>query len=221
MSFLNQLKSQAQSLNTEKAQTREEIEANTLQTELACKTAWTYISELVKHLNVLVPPAPVFSLDKGAAWPAMKLHNFRADSRKKMLRDREVYDTISMGWTISPQGGAPTLSSVDVDFVHALERVEKNLSAGGVKFERKDIVVQQDKKPRKVIRFEYTTLANGFITITTDHDHGQLKFRLANTSGFGVMNIAWPADRIQPALLDEMAKMIVSQPHQFVPIGLA
>lgn len=221
MSFLNQLKSQAQSLSTEKAQTREEIEANTVQTELACKTAWTYISELAKHLNVLVPPAPVFALDKGAVWPAMKLHNFRADSRKKMLRDREVYDTISMGWTISPMVGAATLASVDVDFVHALERVEKNLSSGGVKFERKDMVIGQDKKPRKVIRFEYTTQANGFITITTDHDHGKLNFRLANTSGFGITNIAWASERIQPALLDEMAKMIVSQPHQFVPMGLA
>ena len=105
--------------------------------------------------------------------------------------------------------------------MHALERVEKNLSSGGVKFERKDIIVGQDTKPRKVIRFEYTTLANGFITITTDHDHGKLKFRLANTSGFGVTNITWASDRIQPALLDEMAKMIVSQPHQFVPMGLA
>jgi hypothetical protein len=221
MSFLNQLKSQAQSLSTEKTQTRAEIDANTLQTELACKTVWTYISELSKHLNVLVPPAPVFALDKGAVWPAMKLHNFRADARKKMIRNQEVYDTISMGWAISPMVGTPELANIDVDFGPALERVEKILSSGGVKFERKDILVQQDKKQRRVIRFEHTTQANGFITITTDHDNGQLNFRLANTSGFGVARIVFQAERMQPALLDEMAKLIVAQPNQFLPMGMA
>lgn len=220
MSFLNQLKSQAQSLNTEEKQSKEELDANTRQTELACKTVWTYVSELCKTLNVLSPAAPAFAVDKYGVWPPMKLHAFRADSRKKTLRSQEVYDTISMGWSISPLVGTPVLASIDVDFGPALERVEKTLSSGGVKFERKDIVVQQDKKQRRVIRFEYMTQTNGYITITTDHDNAKLNFRLANATGLGVKNIAWPVDRMQPAFLDEMAKLIVAQPNQFLPMAL-
>ncbi|OYU44558.1 MAG: hypothetical protein CFE44_12280 [Burkholderiales bacterium PBB4] len=219
MSFLNQLKSQAQNAAAVQTQTRTDIEANTRQTELACKTVWHYVSELCKTLNVLAPPAPEFALDKNAVWPPMKLHDFRADSRKKMLRDQEVVDTISMGWQIIPVNGKPGIGTVEVDFVPALERVEKNLHAGGVKFERKD-VVQTDKRPRRVIRFEYVTQARGYISITPDHDNAQIAFRLANTSGFGVKNVVWPASRMQTDFLDELAKLIVAQPSQFVPAVL-
>ena len=219
MSFLNQLKSQAQNAAAVQTQTRTDIEANTRQTELACKTVWHYVSELCKTLNVLAPPAPEFALDKNAVWPPMKLHDFRADSRKKMLRDQEVVDTISMGWQIIPVNGKPGVGTVEVDFVPALERVEKNLHAGGVKFERKD-VVQTDKRPRRVIRFEYVTQARGYISITPDHDNAQIAFRLANTSGFGVKNVIWPASRMQTDFLDELAKLIVAQPSQFVPAVL-
>ena len=219
MSFLNQLKSQAQSLTVEQTKSHADIQANTKQTELACKTVWHYVSELCKTLNVLAPAAPEFALDKSAVWPPMKLQDFRSDSRKKMLRDQEVVDTISIAWQIVPLVGKPGTGAVEVDFVPALERVEKNLHSGGVKFERKD-VVQADKKPRRVIRFEYVTQARGYVTITPDHDNAQIAFRLANTTGFGVKNVVWPAARMQTDFLDELAKLIVAQPSQFVPAVL-
>ncbi len=216
MSFLNQLKSQALALQTQQGYNAEELSANTQATELACKTVWHYLNELCKHLNVLAPEAPEFALDKSAIWPPMKLVDFRLDARKKMLRDQEVFDTISVGWHILPVQGQPGMATVDVDFVPELERVMKNLSAGGVKFERKD-VVQSDKKPKRVIRFEYITQARGFVTVTADHDNAQLNFRLANTTGFGIQNVVWPAAHMQSDFLDELAKVIVAQPSTFVP----
>ena len=145
----------------------------------------------------------------------MKLVDFRLDARKKMLRDQEVVDTISVGWHILPLQGEPGLATVDVDFVPEFERVMRNLSAGGVKFERKD-VVQTDKKPKRLIRFEYMTQARGFVTVTADHDNAQLSFRLANTMGFGIQKVVWPAERMQSEFLDELAKLIVAQPSRFV-----
>ena len=215
MSFLNQLKSQAHALQTQRVHNAEELANNTQATELACKTVWHYLNELCKHLNVLIPAAPRLALNKDAVWPPMELKDFRLDARKKMLRDREVFDTISLGWHILPQQGPPRMAFVDVDFVPELERVVKNLSDGGVKFERKD-VVQPDKKPKRLIRFEYMTQARGFVSVTTDHDNAQLRFRLANTSGFGVKNVVWPVQRMQSEFLDELAKLILAQPNCFV-----
>ena len=219
MSFLNQLKSQAQNLAVEQTKSSTDVQTNTKQTELACKTVWHYVSELCKTLNVIAPAAPEFALDKNAVWPPMKLQAFRSDSRKKMLRDQEVVDSISLAWEIVPMVGKLGTGVVEVDFVPALERVEKNLHSGGVKFERKD-VLQPDKKPRRVIRFEYVTQARGYVTITPDHDNAQIAFRLANTMGFGVKNVTWPVDRMQTEFLDELAKLIVAQPSRFVPVVL-
>lgn len=107
MSFLNQLKTQAHALQSEQSAQKAHSEANTQLTEAASKTAWLYMDELAKQLNVIGPAGPKLSLDGKSHWPAMKLVDFRVDARKKLLRDKEVYDYIVMGWRLVPQMGVP------------------------------------------------------------------------------------------------------------------
>lgn len=215
MSFLNELKSQATALQSRQAAQLENFETNTAQTEMACQVVWKYLQDLALHLSVITPQAPRFSLDGKTPWPAMKLAGFRVDFRKKTLRDKEVYDYIAMGWDILPQSGAPVAGVVSVNFPPDLERVQKRLAFGHVEHERKD-QRHPEKNTLQAIRFEYVTKARGNITVTTDHDNGHLQFRLANADGFGVVTTTWPAVRIEHALLDELAKLIVAQPSRFV-----
>lgn len=215
MSFLNELKSQANALQSKQAVQLENLEANTAQTEMACLVVWKYLQDLARHLSVITPQAPRFSLDGKTPWPTMKLADFRVDFRKKMLRDKEVYDYIAMGWDILPQSGAPVAGAVSVNFPPDLERVQKRLAFGHVEHERKD-VRHPEKNTLQAICFEYTTKARGNITVTTDHDNGHLQFRLANADGFGVVSTTWPATRIEHSLMDELAKLVVAQPSRFL-----
>ena len=215
MSFLNQLKSQATALASKEVADGQLLESNRAKTELACKTAWLYIADLAKQLNVIVPDGPRLSIDGKTPWPAMKLCAFRADARKKMLRDKEVFDYIAMGWDIVVREGAPPSGSVSVNFPPDLERVEKRLAAGAVKHERKD-VRHPEKNTLQAIRFDYVMQARGSLTVTADHDNAQLHFRVANASGFEILQTSIAAARVSSDLLDEMAKMIVGQPNQFV-----
>lgn len=215
MSFLNQLKSQASALQEQKSALHQNLDVNIAQTEAACKTAWHYISDLSRQLNVIAPPGPKFSLDGKTPWPAMKLIDFRADFRKKKLRDREVFDYIGMGWQIFPQMGAAVGGTVTVNFPPDLERVQSRLSIGMVKHERKE-VRHPEKNTLQAFRFEYITETRGSVTITPDHDNAKIDFRIVNASGFEVINTSWPAVRIQTDVLDELAKMIVAQPSSFV-----
>ena len=130
MSFLNQLKSQASALQTEQNAQQSYIEANTRLTEAASKTAWLYVAELVKQLNVIGPLGPQLSLDGKTPWPEMKLIDFRLDARKKKLRDQEVFDYIAMGWRMVPRDGAPVGGSVSANFPPDLQRIEARLAAG-------------------------------------------------------------------------------------------
>ncbi len=215
MSFLNQLKQQASALQSQQAAELQSVEAHTAQTEMACVVVWKYLQDLAGQLSVICPPAPRFSLDGKAAWPAMKLSGFRVDARKKKLRDKDVYDYIAMGWDIVPLVGAPVAGLVSVNFPPDLERVQKRLAFGHVEHERKD-VRHPEKNTLQAIHFEYTTKARGNVTVTTDHDNGQLQFRLANADGFGVVTTTWAATRIEHSLLDELAKLIVAQPSRFL-----
>jgi hypothetical protein len=214
LSFLDQLKSKASALQSEQSAQQSLTAANVQATEAAAKTAWFYISDLARQLDVIEPDGPALSLDNKTHWPPMKLTGFRADSRKKKLNDADVVDYIALAWRIVPRHGAPVPGSVSANFPPDLERIEKRISAGSVQHERVNVRHPQ-KGTLQAIQFNYATEARGSITITADHQQARLQFRLANTSGFSIETTAYPARQVQSGVLDELAKLIVGQANRF------
>ena len=215
MSFLNQLKSQANALQNQQSQTQADLETNAAQTEEACRFALPYLQDLARHLNIITPKAARFTLDGKMPWPAMKLVEFRVDSRKKVLRNREVFDYFAMGWRVVPQIGEPIGGAVTVKFPPDLQRVESRLMMGPVKHERKEIR-HPEKNTLQAIQFDYVTETRGNVVVTPDHDKAELAFRFMNASGFGITNTAWPAAKIKADVLDELAKLLVGEASRFV-----
>jgi hypothetical protein len=214
MSFLNQLKSQAKALQGEQVQLQLNLEENTAQTEAACRCALPYLQDLARHLNVIGPAAPRFSLDGRTPWPAMKITEVRVDARKKMLRNHEVFDYLAMGWRVVPQTGEPVGGTVTVNFPPDLHRVEARLAMGPVRHERKE-VRHPEKNTLQALQFDYVTETRGNVVVTPDHDKAVVAFRLLNATGFEILNVAWPAAKVKAEVLDELAKLIVSEPNRF------
>jgi hypothetical protein len=215
VSFLNQLKSQASALQSQQETQHEALGANTQQTENACRTVLHYLTDLARQLNVIAPAAPKFTLDGKTPWPPMKLADFRVDARRKLLRDKEVFDLIAIAWDIVPQMGKPVGGMVSANFPPDLQRIESRLAAGAVQHERKE-VRHPEKNTLLALQFEYITQSRGSVMIKPDHDTATLSFRLANADNFGIVNVSLPAARMQADVLDEMAKLIVAQPSTFI-----
>ena len=215
MSFLNQLKSQASALQSEQNASSLGNEANTRASELACETVRRYFNDLATQLNVITPQGPLYSLDGKTNWPAMKLHDFRADARKKMHRGKEAFDFMAIGWRINPAIGGKLPSVVRVNFPPDLERVTTRLAQGNITHERKEIR-HPEKNTLLAVEFHCDCEARGSITVQPNHDNATLEFRLVNASGFGVQKTKYPASSVQAPLLDELAKLLVGQPSQFL-----
>lgn len=215
VSFLNQLKSQASALQSHAGLQQRDLEENTARAELACRSALNYLEDLARQLNVIQPAGPKFSVDGRTPWPAMKLCDFRVDARKKMHRGREVFDYLAMGWRVVPQIGQPVAGRVRVNFPPDLQRVEAHLALGRVSHERKE-VRHTEKNTLQAIEFEYLTETRASVHITPDHDGGTLAFRLLNSSGFGVQSTSRPAEQVGSGLMDELAKLLVSEPNRFI-----
>jgi hypothetical protein len=216
MSFLDQLKSQAKALQQQRGADEQQLEERTTQTEQACRVTLHYLQDLARQLSVLQPPGPALTLDGKTPWPPMKLVDFRVDARRKMLRDREAFDYIAIGWRIVPQAGEAVGGVVRVNFPTDMKRVEDRLAMGPVKHDRHEVRDPEKKNVLREVRYEYVTQTRGSVMITADHDNGQLHFRLLNTSGFEVVQATWPAARVGAELLDELAKRIVGQPSLFL-----
>jgi hypothetical protein len=214
VSFLNQLKSQAKALQSQQTHEQADLEQNCLQTESACRLTLPYLQDLARQLNVIGPLSRGFSLDGKTPWPAMKHMEFRVDSRRKMLRNREVFNYLAMGWRVLPEVGQPVGGSVRVNFPPDLERVVARLAMGPVKHERKELR-HPEKNTLQAIQFDYLTETRGSVLVTPDHDKATLAFRVMNASGFGILNRSMPASTVKADVLDELAKLIVSEPNRF------
>ena len=214
MGLLNQLKSQATQLQSQRVVVQEDLAAKSAQVQLAFPTVTHYFRDLATHLNVIEPSGPSFTLDGKTPWPAMKLRAFQTDTRKKMLRDMEVFDYVAMGWTISPKMGVAVGGSVNLSFIPEIDRVQQALTFAHIEHVRKE-TRHPVRHFLQSVQFDYTTQARGNVTVTADHDAGTLMFRIANASGFVVTTTAVDANRICSDLLDEVAKLILAQPSTF------
>jgi hypothetical protein len=214
MSFLDQLKIQASAVRNLQDQQQVDQDANTVVTEQACTTVLYYLEQMVRQLNVIEPDGPKLSLDGKTPWPAMKLTGFQIDSRKKLMRNRDVFDYIGVGWQIVPRTGRPVSGSVSANFLPDLQRLEARLATGWVQHERHE-VRHPEKNTLQLVRMDYTTHSRGNIRVTPDHQNALLAFRLANLTGFGLANTTWPAAQMHGPVLDELAKMVCGQPSRF------
>ena len=218
MSFLSELKTQANALQGLERGAHRDLMASTEACETACRTALAYLQDLCAQLNVIKPAAAgVYSLDGKAPFAsgaALAQCNFRCDARRKMLRNAEVCDYIGVGWDLLPADGQVATHSVAVNFPPDLARVAERLSVGHVTHERKE---QRHPATGKLLAyvFDYQAAARAFITLTPDHDTGQIAFRVTNVGGFGVLNAAYPARQVNPVLMDELAKKMLGQPSRF------
>ena len=54
------------------------------------------------------------------------------------------------------------------------------------------------------------------VLVTADHDQGVLRFRLAGVNGLEIVHTAYRTGQIGPAVLDELAKLIVGEVSSFL-----
>lgn len=215
MSFLNQLKAQAQTVQLQQ-QDVQQAQADRIESvERAAQATWRYLNELAVQLNVLKPDGPRLSLDGKTPWPALQGSDFRVDARRKTVSRHEVIDFIAMGWRLSPKMGVVVQGSVSANFLPEMERIEARLHAANVSFDR----VEKRVPPRNAlqsVRYDYQTEARAGLRIVADHVAGELEFRMVGVTALDVLTKRIEASQIQTALLDELAKLLVGSSSRFL-----
>jgi alpha-D-ribose 1-methylphosphonate 5-triphosphate diphosphatase PhnM len=145
----------------------------------------------------------------------MRQTGFRFDARKKLLRDKEVFDYLAVGWQLLPRTGEVQKARVSVNFPPDLERVQKRLAAGHVVHERLE-QRHPESNALLAIVFEFEMAARANVMVTADHDAGQLQFRLACVGSMDVVQHTLPAHQVNTTVLDELARLVVGEPSRFL-----
>jgi len=210
--FLDDLKRQADALKAQQTGDSASIERNAALTEAACKTVFTYFNTLAPQLNVLKPKSPVrFTLDRQNVFDGLPLSDFRLDSRRKPLRNDEVFDYLVLHWQLKSGRSLQLMK----DFLPDMEKLESKLRQSGAQVDNEAI---RNPDNGKLLGRRYTLVADffGSVRVTPQHDAGRMHFQLQNLDGFESISMELPAIEIGSARLDELARWIAGHPHGFL-----
>lgn len=212
MGFLDDLKRQADELKARQQGDGAALARNTQLADAACKAVSTYFGSLAAQLNVLQPRSNGrFLLDRQHSFDGLPLANFRADARRKRVRDEEVFDHAVLHWQMKSGRRIDLVK----DFLPEIERTESRLRQGGVEVET-ETVRNPANGNLQLMRYRFVADFAGFVRVLPDHEVARLRFQLVNIDGFETVNAEFAAIDVGTAKLDELARWLVGQPHRFL-----
>lgn len=212
MSFLNDLKRQADALKTQQGEDTALLARHAALVQAAAKTVWQYWLDLAAQLNVLQPVPPVrLLLDKTHAVDGLKRCEFRVDARLKQHRGQEVYDHV----VLHAMQKTGRRMEIRKDFPPEIERLEAKLRQGGVTPDTK-WVRNPDNGRLEEVRFEFNADFMLMAKLVPDHDSGKLRFQLANFDGLETVAAEFAARDVGSETLDQLARWMVGHPHDFL-----
>jgi len=210
--FLDDLKRQADALKTQQTLDTAALARNAALTEAACKATFAYFLELAPNLNVLQLRPPVrFSLDSRTPLEGLVRGDFRVDARRKQHRGQDVHDHVVIH---GRQTSGRTLVMTK-DFPPEIERLESRLRHAGI---TPTTQVRRDPENNRLLNVEFRFVADVLLSVKLlpDHDQGRVRFRILNLDTLETVDADFPAAAVGAPLLDELARWLTGQPHQFL-----
>lgn len=215
MSFLNDLKKQADQVRAGQHLDSAAMEANLLATESACQLIFRYWVDLCKQLNVLQPTSTGrYAFDNKTVFTDLRFSDYRADIRKTALFHQAVVDHVVLHCDLRTHKALV----LNKNFLPDIEKLEARIAQSGVVCRPQEI---RNPDNGKLIEMRYEFEANiaARVRVQPRHDTAQLTFTIDNFEGLAHWVIDFEAKAINVYLLDELAKWLVGQPNQFRSLG--
>ncbi len=214
MGFLDQLKSQASSLQKQQLEQSQQISANADLVDAKLRQAFSYLNDLCKQLDVIKPASVyVFELHGIGKFDGLMLGDFFADYRRKPFHDREVFDVV----TLQYKQASTAALALKKDMPQLIQQCEDTLWRHNLKFTRHDVRDENGKN-----RWCEFTVPCSVITETSirgDYEQAKLLFKLKNFERFETVDIAFDAATFSETQLEDFARLIVGEPNRFLAQG--
>lgn len=209
MGLLDDLKKQADLVKTQ------QISQQTLQgdrvklVEDKMKQTFQYAHELLKQLGIVKPTSPlVYAIPGVTEFRNLAFAESFIDYRKKKINDKEYFDTVHffIKWS------GPDTYTTEKDMPPAMQRIREALWLSKVKF------IEEEKKNAKgfVVGAKFIVPASVLtdVIFKGDHEQGKVHFQTTHMFGLGVEYLSLPAQEINEAVLDDLAKALIGQPSE-------
>jgi hypothetical protein len=213
MGLLDDLKQQAESVQTDDAEQRRVYLANMGLIEAAMGSAIAYFYELANQLKVVKPVSPhVYRVWGVGEFTRLNMTLAAANSRNKSLEGKDLPDYIE--FIVEWQGAEPlrTICSAQSAAKHLKEQLwqygckleEKVQAAADGKFIRAAITIA----PVVPTRFRFDAV----------YETGKIRLNIRNLANLGEDQHVLSPAQCTPALCEELAKAMLGKPHQLAEL---
>ena len=214
MGLLEDLKRQAGAQRERESALARDVHDNVLLVDDAMHRSFLYLNDLVKQLNVLKLPSPrAFDITPGVRFEGMRLAEFFIDYRKKLVLDRERYNTISLTF----QYRSDQVLKARKELPPMITRFENILRAAGASFEVKE--ARNDRQMVTHADFAIPCDLRAGITARAEHETGTIRFTIRNVERLGAFDLVFRAEEIDDPLLEGCARYILGESNTFRAVG--
>jgi hypothetical protein len=214
MGLLDELKQQADSLAKAHADDAARARDIAQRADQALGKLYAYLDDFGKQLAVIKPPSPrVFALSGVGRFENLKLSEFFADYRKKLVDDHEYLDFVLFQY----QYTSPKVFELVKDNIMQKEQVEQYLWEANMKFS-----VDEFRNERGRVtggKFTVPGTIGAVIRAEGKTDAAEILFTLRNIERFETLKVSFPAEAIDDALMEELGKLILGRPNRFAVRG--
>lgn len=210
MGLLDQLKQQADALRTQTSLKTSLREENVRVVDEAMHKTFHYLLELFKQLAVIAPTNPVaYTIPGVGEMKNLSYIDSHVDSRRKKFGDSEVYDYIPF-WI---RWGTSQTLTAERDMPAAISKLRDLLFAANVKFS--EVEKRNEQRSLQKVVFNIPVAVQVDFDCKADHENRRLAFYGKNSIRLGMDDYAVPADDVNEAVLEELAKLLLGQPSEF------
>lgn len=210
MSFLEDLKRQAQSTSAPRECDPDVAQRNARLANLACRAALNYWTELVPQLNQITPVGTArYALDGRTVLEGLPCCNFRV--APKMLRQHdgsEHFEVVVLSW-LARSGQRMRLEK---DFPTDIERLRARLTQAGI--QAHEAQTRHAGSGRvQATSFEFAADVTASIRLLPLHDEGKVRLIFSNLDALERIEAVFPGFAMRPNQLDDIARWIVGKPQ--------
>ena len=220
--FLDDLKRQADAIKSGQNTDQAAAERNALITNAVCKAVFTYFDTLIRQLEVLKPVSKTrYALDRRTVFEQLPMVDLKVDARRRKLHGHEMFEYVAlhgheMFEYVALHGRLRDGRKLAFtkDFLPDIEKIDAKLRQAGAPVHAQ-AVRNPDNNKLQEMRYEMAVDFAFGVTVTPEHDSASLLFKVMNLDGFETITLDFSALEVGSTRLDELAKWLLGEPHQF------
>lgn len=212
MSFLEQLKQQARTIQSEASNEGAEVlERNRRLAYGACELAHGYWQELCEQLNVIRPPSAArYMIDGRHALVGLVCSQFRAVPKVRLLPGGQTqYEGVMLAWMASSE----RVERIEKELPNDIERVRSGLRQAGIQAHEVPLRHPTTGRPQGTA-FEFKAEVHAHVRVVPLPDTGRVRLTFTNIDQLERVDAEYPAAGLRQRLLDEIGRWVVGQPQR-------